>query len=1065
MERGSFKKEFFPPVSIPTVPHKPWVLRNRPIPPGLMDRVLKIIKEKLDAGVYEPSNSSYSSRWFCVLKKDGESLRIVHSLEPLNAVTIAHSGIPPATEELAAMFAGRACGGCLDLYVGYDERLLDPDSRDLTTFQTPYGALRLVTLPMGWTNSVPIFHDDVTFILKEEMPFVTFPYIDDVPLGGPTTRYEDGKGGYETIEGNPGIRRFIWEYFQDVNRVIQRMKYAGGTFSGKKAIICAAEFTVVGHVCSYEGRRPNPDRMASINKWTACKDLSEVRAFLGVLGTLRMFIKDYVRRAEALQELTRKGVPFKWGPPQARAMEDLKQALNQAPILKSIDYTRDPRVKLSVDTSWMAIGWYISVQDEEDPEKWHYCRFGSTSLSERESHYSQPKRELFVLMRALDLNAYWLLGCRKLIVETDAQYIKGMLDNRGGGPNATINRWIEKVLLYHFTLHHVAGKSFNIADGLSRRNRQVEDEETPPFDHTEEIADGLLGYVKINEDDPDPLDFESFKHEIDTRGGYFQGVVEDGLGSLERWSSQEPVGGTVLGRPMVGQFTMTLLPEATQTLDHAETEVYPDSGRSPSAKLQDSKLQDMKRFAEGSFRKPKAMSEKQWLNFLRMSSQYFVHEDKLYRRGVQGQHLLVVPPEKRMYLLRAVHDHLGHRGIYATREMLARRFWWPEMDRDVAWYVRSCHACQLRQKMLVRIPPTVTETPSVFTVLHADMMHMSPTSNGCGYIIHGRCALTQWMEARALKKQNSASIGKWMFEEIITRWGCLKQIVTDNGGPFLKALDWLGEKYGIRGINIAGYNSQANGSIERPHWDVTNMLAKATSGELKKWYWYLPMVMWADRITIRKRFGTSPFFMLTGAEPVTPLDIQEATWLVEPPSGFMPTAELIGIRAKALAKHRDFVEEVRKRVHQDKKDRVAKYEQEHARTIKDFNFKPGDLVLLRNTAVESSLDRKLKPRYIGPMIVIRRNKGGAYIVAEMDGTVYQAKVAAFRLVPYYARKRIELPRDIHSKIDVSAETLKKLAESEDDGREIEDIHFAQMPKYNRASGEPEEDYNAEENDD
>ena len=71
-----------------------------------------------------------------MLKKDGKSLRLVHSLEPLNKVTIAHSGVPLATETLAAQFAGRACGGMLDLYVGYDEQTLLEDSRDLTTFQT-----------------------------------------------------------------------------------------------------------------------------------------------------------------------------------------------------------------------------------------------------------------------------------------------------------------------------------------------------------------------------------------------------------------------------------------------------------------------------------------------------------------------------------------------------------------------------------------------------------------------------------------------------------------------------------------------------------------------------------------------------------------------------------------------------------------------------------------------------------------------------------------------------------------------------------------------------------------
>lgn len=96
-ERGSFREDFFPPVDMPVIPHKPWVLKNIPIPPGLYPQVCKVIKTKIDAGVYEPSNSAYRSRWFCVLKKDGVSLRLVHSLEPLNEVTIAHSGVPPAT--------------------------------------------------------------------------------------------------------------------------------------------------------------------------------------------------------------------------------------------------------------------------------------------------------------------------------------------------------------------------------------------------------------------------------------------------------------------------------------------------------------------------------------------------------------------------------------------------------------------------------------------------------------------------------------------------------------------------------------------------------------------------------------------------------------------------------------------------------------------------------------------------------------------------------------------------------------------------------------------------------
>ena len=105
-EQEKFQEDFFLPINIPVVLHKPWVLKNIPIPLGLYPEVCRIIKSKIEAGVYKLSSSSYRSQWFCVLKKDGKSLGLVHSLEPLNEVTIAYPGVPPATETLADQFAG-----------------------------------------------------------------------------------------------------------------------------------------------------------------------------------------------------------------------------------------------------------------------------------------------------------------------------------------------------------------------------------------------------------------------------------------------------------------------------------------------------------------------------------------------------------------------------------------------------------------------------------------------------------------------------------------------------------------------------------------------------------------------------------------------------------------------------------------------------------------------------------------------------------------------------------------------------------------------------------------------
>jgi hypothetical protein len=66
-EQGSIRTDFFPPVNFPVIIlHTLWVERNFPIPPGIYEDVCAIVQKKLAAGIYEPSNSSDRSWWFCV---------------------------------------------------------------------------------------------------------------------------------------------------------------------------------------------------------------------------------------------------------------------------------------------------------------------------------------------------------------------------------------------------------------------------------------------------------------------------------------------------------------------------------------------------------------------------------------------------------------------------------------------------------------------------------------------------------------------------------------------------------------------------------------------------------------------------------------------------------------------------------------------------------------------------------------------------------------------------------------------------------------------------------------
>ena len=86
-DHGTLSQEYFSDYIIPVVPHVPWEYKNIPIPPGIREEVIDVLQSKMEAGVYEHSQSSYWCQWFCIKKKSG-SLQVIHDLQPLNHVSI-----------------------------------------------------------------------------------------------------------------------------------------------------------------------------------------------------------------------------------------------------------------------------------------------------------------------------------------------------------------------------------------------------------------------------------------------------------------------------------------------------------------------------------------------------------------------------------------------------------------------------------------------------------------------------------------------------------------------------------------------------------------------------------------------------------------------------------------------------------------------------------------------------------------------------------------------------------------------------------------------------------------
>jgi RNase H-like domain found in reverse transcriptase len=425
-----------------------------------------LLKMKIEAGVLEHCQSPYRSHWFCVLKKDGK-LRIVYNLQQLNSITIRDAGLPPIVDSFVEPFAGHQCYTVMDMCSGFDARTLHPDSRDLTAVSTPLGLLRLTCLPQGFTNSPAEFQKCMQFILKDEIPHIANIFIDDLPIKGPKTQYLDENGHPETLKENPGIRRFIWEHACDVHRIMHRVKCAGVSFAPKKAQICRPEVIIVGHKCTPEGRLPEDDRVEKIQNWPIPTTPKEIRGFLGLCGTVRIWIKDYSLITRPLVALYKKGAEFIWTEECTQAFNTLKDLVSSPPALHPIDYSSDQPVIMSVDTSQIAVGFILSQVD--DKGKRRPARYGSLPMNEREARYSQPKLELYGLYRALRHWRIHIIGVKKLTVEVDAKYIKGMLKEPDLQPNAAMNRWIQGILTFDFELVHVPAIKFKGPDALSRR--------------------------------------------------------------------------------------------------------------------------------------------------------------------------------------------------------------------------------------------------------------------------------------------------------------------------------------------------------------------------------------------------------------------------------------------------------------------------------------------------------------------------------------------------------------------------------------------------------------------
>ena len=89
-----------------------------------------------------------------------------------------------------------------------------------------------------------------------------------------------------------------------------------------------------------DGRKLDTGNVDVIHNWGTCHTLFKVQTLLGTVGLMHIYIWNYVHHIHALNKLTCKDIPFKWGPEQITTQDDARKQyfialhLNQLIILQ-----------------------------------------------------------------------------------------------------------------------------------------------------------------------------------------------------------------------------------------------------------------------------------------------------------------------------------------------------------------------------------------------------------------------------------------------------------------------------------------------------------------------------------------------------------------------------------------------------------------------------------------------------------------------------------------------------------------------------------------------------------
>lgn len=122
--------------------------------------------------------------------------------------------------------------------------------------------------------------------------------------------------------------------------------------------------------------------------------------------------------------------------------------------------------------------------------------------------------------------------------------------------------------------------------------------------------------------------------------------------------------------------------------------------------------------------------------------------------------------------------------------------------------------------------------------------------NGATHIITTTNFLTRQAEAQPVKDCITKAAVEFIFEYILSRFGCPKIFLSDQGSHFLnQTIEALTMEFQFYHQKSTPYHPQANKTVEEFNKSLEIALTKVCNVNVNKWHLRIPVVLWAYRTT------------------------------------------------------------------------------------------------------------------------------------------------------------------------------------------------------------------------